>query len=118
MIHLNIGSNLNSNFGTRFDNITIAINILINSKLKILRISNFYETPSYPNQTHPKFLNVGILVNFDKNCNELIKKIKLIEKKMGRLNRLESSRATPHGQMAHIYVARSLDCLPKSSRQQ
>ena len=85
MIHLNIGSNLNSNFGSRFDNITIAINILINSKLKILRISNFYETPSYPNQTHPKFLNVGILANFDKNYNELIKKIKLIEKKMGRL---------------------------------
>ena len=24
-------------------------------------------------------------MNFDKNCNELIKKIKLIEKKMGRL---------------------------------
>ena len=85
MIHLNIGSNLSSNFGTRYDNITIAISTLINSKLKILRISNFYETPSYPNQNHPKFINVGILVNFDENYYELIKKIKLIEKKMGRL---------------------------------
>ena len=85
MIHLNIGSNLNSNFGTRYDNITIAISILINSKLKILRISNFYETPSYPNQNHPKFLNVGILVNFDENYYELIKKIKFTEKKMGRI---------------------------------
>jgi len=46
MIHLNIGSNLKSKFGTRFENISFAINLLINSKLKINKISNFYETPS------------------------------------------------------------------------
>ena len=61
MIHLNIGSNLNSKHGSRFDNISIAINLLINSKIKIKKISNFYETPSYPNQNFPKFLNVGII---------------------------------------------------------
>ena len=32
MIHLNIGSNLNSKFGTRFDNISIAVKLLIESK--------------------------------------------------------------------------------------
>ena len=65
MIHLNIGSNLNSKFGSRFDNISISINLLIRSMIKINKISNFYETPSYPNQNLPKFLNVGILANFD-----------------------------------------------------
>ena len=50
MIHLNIGSNLNSKFGTRFDNISIAVKLLIESKIKIKKISNFYETPSYPNK--------------------------------------------------------------------
>ena len=50
MIHLNIGSNLNSKHGSRFDNISLSINLLINSKIKIKKISNFYETPSYPNQ--------------------------------------------------------------------
>ena len=48
MIHLNIGSNLNSKHGSRFDNISIAINLLINSKIKIKKISNFYENLGFP----------------------------------------------------------------------
>ena len=50
MIHLNIGSNLDSKFGNKYENISIAINLLINSKVKISKISNFYKTPSYPNK--------------------------------------------------------------------
>ena len=72
MIHINIGSNLASNHGTRFDNISIAIKLLIESKVKITKISNFYETPSYPNQNYPKFLNIGILANFRKNHISLL----------------------------------------------
>ena len=59
MIHINIGSNLDSKYGTKFKNISIAINLLINSKLKIKRISDFYETPSYPDKRLPKFINIG-----------------------------------------------------------
>ena len=85
MIHLNIGSNLRSIYGSRFDNITIAINLLVDSKIKIIKISNFYETPSYPNQNLPKFINIGVLVSFASDYNELLKIIKLIEKKLGRI---------------------------------
>ena len=35
MIHLNIGSNLDSKFGSRFDNILIAIKLLIEAKIII-----------------------------------------------------------------------------------
>ena len=84
MIHLNIGSNLNSKFGTRFDNITIAIDLLLSAKVKIKKISNFYETPSYPNQKLPKYLNIGILVNKNLNLLRLFKDINLIQKKIGR----------------------------------
>jgi hypothetical protein len=35
MIHLNIGSNLNSIFGNRFDNISKAVNLLIDSDFKV-----------------------------------------------------------------------------------
>ena len=80
MIHLNLGSNL----GERFNNITIAVNLLIEAKIKVIKISNFYETPSYPNQNLPKYLNVGILANYANDHFNLFKKIKLIEKKMGR----------------------------------
>ena len=85
MIHLNIGSNLNSIHGSRFNNITIAIQLLIEANLKIEKISNFYETPSYPNQKLPKFLNIGILVNNNLNLLKLYKDIHLIQKKIGRI---------------------------------
>ena len=84
MIHLNIGSNLNSIHGSRFDNISIAIQLLIEAKIQIEKISNFYETPSYPNQKLPKFLNVGITINENFNLLKLNKEINLIQKKIGR----------------------------------
>ena len=84
MIHLNIGSNLNSKYGSRFDNISIAIKLIIESKIKIKKISNFYETPSYPNRNFPKFLNIGILANENLNLLRLFKDINLIQKKIGR----------------------------------
>ena len=84
MIHLNIGSNLNSKFGSRFDNIEIAINLLIDSKIRVIKVSNFYETPSYPNKRLPKYLNIGILANYHQSHFDLLKQITLIEKKIGR----------------------------------
>ena len=85
MIHINIGSNLNSKYGTKFDNISIAVNLLISSKLKIIKISNFYETPSYPNKKLPMFANIGLLAEYNFSYNKLIKEISLIEKKIGRI---------------------------------
>jgi len=85
MIHINIGSNLDSKHGTKFENISIAINLLIDSKLKIKKISNFYETPSYPNKKLPKFINIGLLAEYNFSHTKLIKEISLIEKKIGRV---------------------------------
>ena len=85
MIHINIGSNLNSKYGTKFENISIAINLLKSSKLKIKKISNFYETPSYPNKELPKFANIGLIAEYDLDHIKLIKEISIIEKKIGRI---------------------------------
>ena len=85
MIHLNIGSNINSKFGNRVENILIAIDLLKNSKIKIKKTSNFYKTPSYPNKKLPFFLNIGLLVNYEKDEISLINKINLIEKKIGKI---------------------------------
>ena len=85
MIHLNIGSNLESKFGNKFENISIAINLLITSNLKIIKISSFYQTPSYPNKTLPHFLNVGVFADYQNNEIDLLSKISLIEKKIGRI---------------------------------
>ena len=87
MIHLNIGSNLNSIHGSRFDNISISIQLLIEANLKIKKISKFYETPSYPNQKLPKFLNVGITINENLNLLKLNKEINFIQKKIGKIKK-------------------------------
>ena len=85
MIHLNIGSNLSSKHRSRYDNISIAINLLIGLKIKVKKISNFYETPSYPNNNFPKFLNVGLSIEYENKYLNLFKKIKQVEKKLGRI---------------------------------
>ncbi len=85
MIHLNIGSNLVSKYGSRYDNISIAIHLLIGSKIKVKKISNLYETPSYPNNKFPKFLNVGLVVDYQNKLFNLFKIINQIERKLGRI---------------------------------
>ena len=64
MIYLAIGSNLSSKFGDRFENIRRSLKLLENKKLKILKVSRFYETPSYPNKKLPKFINIAVKTSF------------------------------------------------------
>ena len=85
MIHLNIGSNLESTYNSRVDNISAAINLLTKTQIKIKKISNIYETPSYPNQNFPKFFNVGLIIDYENNHFKLLQEIKLIERKLGRV---------------------------------
>ena len=85
MIHINIGSNLDSKFGSKFDNISLAIDLLNDIKLKITKVSNFYETPSYPNKRLPKFANIGLVADSNYSIKKLFKQIILIEKKIGRI---------------------------------
>ena len=85
MIHINIGSNLKSKYGTKFKNISIAVELLISSKLDIKKISNFYETPSYPNKRFPNFANIGILAKYNFDHIKLLNEISLIEKRIGRI---------------------------------
>ena len=58
MLFLAIGSNLNSSFGNRFQNIELAITSLEKKNIIIEKRSSFYETPSYPNNEKPKFINI------------------------------------------------------------
>lgn len=85
MILLSIGSNLNSTFGDRFTNIRKAIDLLKIEKIKIKKISNFFETPSYPNNNFPKFINIAVLIECNFQPQLLLQKISLIEKKIERV---------------------------------
>ena len=85
MIYLNIGSNLPSQSGGRKDNINRAIKYLKELSLKIIKISSFYETPSYPNKSDPKFINICIKLKTELEPSVLLGKIKEIEVKLGRI---------------------------------
>ena len=84
MIYLNIGSNLASLNGGRKYNIERAIDCLKELKFKLIKISSFYETPSYPNKAYPKFINLCVKLQTSLTPIDFLKKIKMIEIKLGR----------------------------------
>ena len=63
MIFIGIGSNLPSSFGDRFKNIDLAISFLEAYQVNVIKKSSFYETPSFPDKSKPKFINTVISVN-------------------------------------------------------
>ena len=84
MIFLGLGSNLPSKYGDRFENINMAISSLEAYGIKVIKRSNFYETPSYPDIGNPKFINVVILVNTDLSPIDLMSVLIFIEEKLER----------------------------------
>ena len=84
MIFLGLGSNLSSRFGDRFVNIKLAISYLEEYGIKVIKKSSFYETPSYPNNQNPKFINVVIIVDTFMPPIKLISALMLIEEKLER----------------------------------
>ena len=84
MIYLNIGSNLPSINGGRKYNIEKTIKSLKDLKCRLIKISNFYETPSYPNKSYPKFINLCIKLESNIKPLNFLNKIKDIEIKLGR----------------------------------
>ena len=84
MIYLNIGSNLPSKEGSRENNIVTAISLLKKLNLNLIEISSFYQTPSYPDNSDPKFINLCVKLESNLKASELLNEIKKIERKLGR----------------------------------
>ena len=78
-VYLGIGSNV----GNRINNINYACYLLGNF-CSIYKVSNYYETNSWPNENYPKYLNIILKCKTKLNPFLLIKKLKKIEKKLGR----------------------------------
>ena len=84
MFLLGLGSNLSSTFGDRFQNIDLAVSYLESRKIKIIKKSSFYETPSYPDIKKPKFINVVIDVSTNLSPEDLASVLIFVEKKLER----------------------------------
>ena len=84
MFLLGLGSNLSSSFGDRFENLNLASSYLETYKIKIIKRSSFYETPSYPNIKSPKFINIVVEVSTSLPPEDLASVLIFIEEKMER----------------------------------
>ncbi len=84
--YLSIGSNL----GDRISNIERAKILLFQHNIFIQDFSSFYETPSWPDEKFPKFLNIVLKIKTKLSLIDLFKLVKKIEKKVGRKKNLKN----------------------------
>ena len=84
MVILSLGSNLSSTFGDRFDNLKFAMSMLNDYGIKIEKKSSFYETPSYPDQSKPKFINIVVNIKTHLEPTDLMSVLLFIENKLKR----------------------------------
>ena len=79
-IFLGIGSNL----GNRIINIEKAKSLLLENDIDFISVSNYYETPSWPDPKKPMFINIVLKAACKHNPLEMINLCKCIEAKLGR----------------------------------
>jgi len=84
MFLLGLGSNISSSFGDRFENLNLATSYLEAYKIKIIKRSSFYETPSYPDIKNPKFINIVVEISTSLPPEDLASVLIFIEEKLER----------------------------------
>ena len=94
MIILALGSNLSSKHGDRVKNIDTAIKFLETYGIKILKRSNYYETPSYPDKSKPKFINIIVSTETSLLATDLASILLFVEEKLGRVRKNKNEPRT------------------------
>ena len=79
-IFLAIGSNL----GNRLTNIEKAKSLLLENNINLISVSNYYETPSWPDPKNPKFINIVLKITTEHDPENLLNLCKIIETRLGR----------------------------------
>ena len=94
MVILSLGSNLPSKFGDKFDNLKHALSLLKQKGILIEKESSFYETPSYPDKSNPKFANMVISIKTNLSPIDLMFVIIDIEENLERVKRNKNDPRT------------------------
>ncbi len=94
MVILSLGSNLPSKYGDKFENLKYAISLLEDRGILLDKKSSFYETPSYPDKSKPKFANMVISIKTSLSPVNLMTIIIDIEKKLERIRKNKNDPRT------------------------
>lgn len=78
-VYLSLGSNL----GDRAKNLQTAIAALADSKVRVTRVSSFYETEPVDLREQPWFLNCAVQAETELPPSELLRALRRIESRMG-----------------------------------
>ena len=81
---------LGSNMGKRRENLTLAYRYVEKYIGKIIQSSALYENPSQGFDSKNDFINSCIAIETTCQCREVLNKIHLIERSMGRLRTTEA----------------------------
>ena len=76
-----------TNLGKKRKNLELAKFLLNSPDINLVKSSGVYKTKSWPNRNFPDYLNTILLVNTNLSLIDLFKKVKSIEKSMGRIKR-------------------------------
>ena len=80
IVYLSIGSNL----GNKKKNIELSKYLLEKKRIKVLKVSNMFESLSWPNTKNPKFINIVIKIKTTLTPLNLMKACLDVEKSLGR----------------------------------
>jgi len=78
--YIGIGSNL----GNKKKNIELSKYLLEKKRIKVLKVSNMFESLSWPNAKNPKFINIVIKIKTTLTPLNLMKACLDVEKSLGR----------------------------------
>ena len=78
--YIGIGSNL----GNKKKNIVLSKYLLDQKEIKVLKVSNMFESLSWPNAKNPKFINIVIKIKTTLTPQNLMKACLDVEKSLGR----------------------------------
>ena len=78
--YIGIGSNL----GNKKKNIELSKYLLEKKRIKVLKVSNMFESLSWPNTKNPKFINIVIKIKTTLTPPNLMKACLDVEKSLGR----------------------------------
>ena len=85
--YLSIGSNI----GNKISNLQRTKSLIFENNINILFSSSYYETPSWPNPSLPRFINIVIKVITKQDLKNFFLNLKKIERKMGKRNNIRNS---------------------------
>ena len=79
-----LGSNMSSKFGDSLETLRLSLKDLQNLNIKLVAVSNFYETEPFPKGLGSKFINCCAIFETHLSAYDILKHLHVIEMRYGR----------------------------------